>query len=39
VPNDIVSFGSHKWTSLYWSTGVTPGSAIAWNIWHDDGAC
>jgi hypothetical protein len=39
VPNDVVSFGSHKWTSLYWSTGVTPGSAIAWNIWHDDGAC
>ncbi len=39
VPNDVVSFGGHKWTSLYWSTGVTPGSAIAWNIWHDNGAC
>ncbi len=39
VPNDVVSFGGHKWTSLYWSTGVTPGSAIAWNIWKDNGAC
>ena len=39
VPNDVVSFNSHKWTSLYWSTGVQPGSPIAWNIWHDDGAC
>jgi hypothetical protein len=39
VPNDVVSFGSHRWTSLYWSTGVTPGSAIAWNIWQDNGAC
>jgi chitinase len=39
VPNDVVSFGGHKWTSLYWSTGVTPGSPIAWNIWTDNGAC
>ncbi|HEY3611800.1 MAG TPA: glycoside hydrolase, partial [Pseudonocardiaceae bacterium] len=39
VPNDVVSFGGHKWTSLYWSTGVTPGSPIAWNIWKDNGAC
>jgi chitinase len=39
VPNDLVSFGGHKWTSLYWSTGVTPGSPIAWNIWQDNGAC
>lgn len=39
VPNDIVSFNGHKWTSLYWSTGVQPGSPIAWNIWQDDGAC
>ncbi|HYS41468.1 MAG TPA: hypothetical protein VEO01_38120, partial [Pseudonocardiaceae bacterium] len=39
VPNDVVSFGSHRWTSLYWSTGVTPGSPIAWNIWQDNGAC
>ena len=39
VPNDVVSFNSHKWTSLYWSTGVQPGSPIAWNIWKDNGAC
>jgi chitinase len=39
VPNDIVSFNGHRWTSLYWSTGVTPGSAIAWNIWQDNGTC
>ena len=39
VPNDVVSFNSHKWTSLYWSTGVTPGSPIAWNIWKDNGPC
>ncbi|MFI9383267.1 chitinase [Kutzneria sp. NPDC052558] len=39
VPGNVVSYNSHKWTSLYWSTGVTPGSAIAWNIWQDNGAC
>ncbi|HEX4722080.1 MAG TPA: hypothetical protein VH333_06165, partial [Pseudonocardiaceae bacterium] len=39
VPGNLVSFGGHKWTSLYWSTGVTPGSPIAWNIWQDNGAC
>jgi chitinase len=39
VPNDVVSFNSHKWLSLYWSTGVQPGSPIAWNIWQDQGAC
>jgi hypothetical protein len=39
VPGDKVSYGGHNYTSLYWSTGVTPGSAIAWNIWQDDGAC
>jgi chitinase len=39
VPNDVVSFNSHKWLSLYWSTGVQPGSPIAWNIWKDEGAC
>ncbi|HEY0804888.1 MAG TPA: hypothetical protein VGD84_07485, partial [Pseudonocardiaceae bacterium] len=39
VPNDVVSFNSHRWTSLYWSTGVTPGSPIAWNIWKDNGPC
>jgi hypothetical protein len=39
VPNDLVSYGGHNYTSLYWSTGVQPGSAIAWNIWQDDGPC
>jgi chitinase len=34
-----VSYGGHNYTSLYWSTGVQPGSAIAWNIWQDDGPC
>jgi chitinase len=28
-----------NYTSEWWSTGVTPGSAIAWNIWKSDGAC
>jgi len=32
VPNDQVSYGGHNYTSLYWSTGVQPGSAIAWNM-------
>ena len=39
VPGNVVSYNGHKWTSLYWSTGVTPGSAIAWNIWQDNGQC
>ncbi|MEV6610639.1 chitinase [Kutzneria sp. NPDC051319] len=39
VPGNVVSYNSHKWTATYWSTGVTPGSAIAWNIWQDNGAC
>jgi len=39
VPGDKVSYGGHNYTSLYWSTDVTPGSAIAWNIWQDNGTC
>jgi chitinase len=39
VPNDNVSYNGENYTSLYWSTGVTPGSAIAWNIWKPVGAC
>jgi len=39
VPNDVVSFNGHKWTSLWFSTGVQPGSPIAWNIWQDNGTC
>jgi Zn-dependent metalloprotease len=38
-PNDVVSFNGHKWTSLWYSTGVKPGSPTAWDIWQDDGAC
>nr|WP_255519031.1 glycosyl hydrolase family 8 [Kitasatospora sp. SID7827] len=39
VPNDQVSYNGHNYTALYWSTDVTPGSAIAWNIWQDNGTC
>ncbi|MFF4338526.1 alginate lyase family protein [Kitasatospora sp. NPDC001540] len=39
APNDQVSYGGHNYTALYWSTGVTPGSPVAWNIWQDDGTC
>jgi chitinase len=39
VPGNVVSYSGHKYTATYWSTGVTPGSAIAWNIWQDNGAC
>ncbi|GAA2030771.1 hypothetical protein GCM10009839_33220 [Catenulispora yoronensis] len=39
VPGDNASYGGHNYTALYWSTGVTPGSAVAWNIWQDNGAC
>ncbi len=39
VPGDNVSYNGENYTSLYWSTGVTPGSAIAWNIWKPVGSC
>jgi chitinase len=39
VPGDNVSYNGTNYTATYWSTGVTPGSAIAWNIWKSDGAC
>ena len=39
VPNDNVSYNGVNYTATYWSTGVTPGSAIAWNIWKSDGPC
>ncbi|MGH6657374.1 MAG: chitinase [Actinocrinis sp.] len=39
VPGDNVSYSGVNYTSLYWSTGVAPGSAIAWNIWKSDGSC
>ena len=39
VPGNKVSYGGDLWTCLYYATGVVPGSAIAWNIWQNDGAC
>jgi Beta-1,3-glucanase/Putative Ig domain len=39
VPGNQVSYGGDLWTATYYSTGVQPGSAIAWNIWKNDGAC
>ncbi|WP_099898659.1 hypothetical protein [Streptomyces sp. TLI_171] len=39
VPHDQVSYAGHNYTALYWSTGVTPGTPIAWNIWQDNGTC
>lgn len=39
VPGDVVSYNGHSWLALYYSTGVTPGSTIAWNIWQDNGSC
>ena len=39
VPGNNVSYNGENYTSLYWSTGVTPGSAIAWNIWKPVGSC
>jgi chitinase len=34
-----VSYNGTNYTAIYVSTGVAPGSAIAWNIWQSDGAC
>jgi hypothetical protein len=39
VPGNQVTYGGDLWTATYYSTGVQPGSAIAWNIWKNDGAC
>jgi chitodextrinase len=39
VPGNLVSYSGHNWSALYYSTDVTPGSAIAWNIWQDQGPC
>lgn len=39
VPDDVVSFNGHNWKSLWWSQGVEPTSAIAYNIWQDLGTC
>jgi chitinase len=34
-----VSYNGDNYTAIYVSTGVAPGSAIAWDIWTNDGAC
>ena len=34
-----VSYDGDNYTAIYVSTDVQPGSAIAWDIWTDDGAC
>ena len=34
-----VSYDGVNYTAIYESTGVAPGSAIAWDIWTSDGAC
>jgi hypothetical protein len=39
VPGDEVSYDGENYTSIYWSTDVVPGSAIAWDVWQSDGSC
>ncbi len=39
VPGNNVSYNHENYTAIYWSTGVTPGSAIAWNIWKPVASC
>ncbi len=39
VPGNNVSYNSENYTAIYYSTDVTPGSAIAWNIWKPVGSC
>jgi Beta-1,3-glucanase/Putative Ig domain len=39
VPGNQVSYNGDLWTSIYYSTGVVPGSAIAWDVWQNAGAC
>ena len=34
-----VSYDGDNYTAIYLSTDVQPGSAIAWDIWTNDGAC
>jgi chitinase len=34
-----VSYDGSNYTAIYVSTGVQPGSAIAWDIWTDNGPC
>ncbi|WP_433269099.1 M4 family metallopeptidase [Actinosynnema sp. CS-041913] len=39
VPNDEVSYNSHKWKSTWYSTGAEPGAPGSWAVWADQGAC
>ena len=39
VPGNQVTYAGDLWTAIYYSTDVQPGSAIAWNIWKNNGAC
>jgi Zn-dependent metalloprotease len=39
VPNDEVSYNSHKWKSTWYSTGAEPGAPGSWAVWQDEGAC
>ncbi|GLZ41972.1 hypothetical protein Acsp05_55960 [Actinokineospora sp. NBRC 105648] len=39
VPDDLVSFGGHKWKSTWYSTGAEPGAPGSWAVWQDQGAC
>ncbi|GAB3892557.1 hypothetical protein GCM10029964_067550 [Kibdelosporangium lantanae] len=39
VPNDVVSYNGHKWTSTWYSTGAEPGAPGSWAVWQDQGAC
>ena len=39
VPGNVVSYGGHKYTSTWYSTGATPGAPASWAVWADNGAC
>ncbi|MEU5691750.1 M4 family metallopeptidase [Actinosynnema sp. NPDC020468] len=39
VPDDLVSYGGHKWKSTWYSTGAQPGAPGSWAVWADQGSC
>ncbi len=39
VPNDMVSYGSHRWQSTWYSAGAVPGDPTSWAVWKDLGSC
>jgi 3D (Asp-Asp-Asp) domain-containing protein len=39
TPGVVVSYEGDNYTATYYSTGVEPTAAIAWDIWSSDGAC